>query len=291
MSKSYLAASVHCHSTYCDGKHSLAEMAAAAVASGIKTLGFSGHSLTYEDTPYGMNALEFAAYSRDIDALQAEWAGKLDILYGLEWDYYSAALHDATEDETDPNSTHAPNVPLDYWIGSVHCLRHPLTGIYYTIDWKEEMLEDCISQGFQGDALAMTEAYFETVAAMASECPPILGHFDLIKKLNQDSKFFDETHPRYIAAAMKALAAARQYDCVLEVNTGGVFRGYRADFYPSDAFLRAWHAMGGKVTITADAHSTDSLQFGYEAAAQAVKAAGFASVSVLTKDGFVECAL
>ncbi len=289
---SYVSASVHCHSTYCDGKNTLAEMAQAAADAGIATLGFSGHSLTFEDTPYGMSAPEFAAYSADIMALQQQWAGKLDVLYGLEWDYYSAAVHDATEDDTDPNLVHAPNIEsLDYWVGSVHCLRHPTTGVYYTIDWQDEMLQRCIDEAFDGDALAMAEAYFATVAKMASFRPTILGHFDLIKKLNKNGAFFDENHPRYHAAAFAALQKARQYDCVLELNTGGVYRGYRTDFYPGDALLSAWHKMGGRVTITADAHSTESLLFGYDAAAKAVKRAGFATVQVLTKNGFVACPL
>ncbi len=292
--QAYASASVHCHSTYCDGKHSLAEMALIAAAQGLQTLGFSGHSLTFEDTPYGMSAPEFAAYTAEIRALQKQWAGKLDILYGLEWDYYSAALHDPTEDDTYPNLVHAPNIDaLDYWIGSVHCLRHPVTGVYYTIDWKDEMLQRCIDEAFGGDALAMAEAYFATVAKMASFRPTILGHFDLIKKLNSESggKFFDEHHPRYHAAAFAALQKARQYDCVLEVNTGGVYRGYRSDFYPSDALLAAWRKMGGRTTITADAHSTDSLTYGYDAAAEAAKRAGFETICTLTKVGFVETTL
>ena len=44
--------------------------------------------------------------------------------------------------------------------------------------------------------------------------------------------------------------------------------------------------MSGKVIITADAHSTDCLTFGYEEAARQIKAAGFNSVQVLTSAGF-----
>ena len=50
--------------------------------------------------------------------------------------------------------------------------------------------------------------------------------------LNFVQQFFDEESPRYKAAALKALQAAKANDCLLEVNTGGVYRGYRKDFYP-----------------------------------------------------------
>ena len=42
--------------------------------------------------------------------------------------------------------------------------------------------------------------------------------------------------------------------------------------------LTEWHKMGGKVIITSDAHDTASLTFGFDEAAEAVKAAGFSRV-------------
>ena len=56
----------------------------------------------------------------------------------------------------------------------------------------------------------MVETYFANVAAVAAKKPTILGHFDLIKKVNGSGKFFDESDPRYTAAAHKALEAAAQ---------------------------------------------------------------------------------
>ena len=44
--------------------------------------------------------------------------------------------------------------------------------------------------------------------------------------------------------------------------------------------------MGGKVIITSDAHDASSLTYGFDEAAAALKAAGFASVEVLTVNGF-----
>jgi len=130
------------------------------------------------------------------------------------------------------------------------------------------------------------EAYFAEVEKVAAMKPDILAHIDLIKKLNAEGEFFDEESPRYKAAALKALNAAKENGCLLEVNTGGVYRGYRKDFYPGPWLLTEWHKMGGKVIITSDAHDTASLTFGFDEAAEAVKAAGFSSVEVLTVNGF-----
>ena len=105
--------------------------------------------------------------------------------------------------------------------------------------------------------------------------PDILAHIDLIKKLNANGEFFDEESPRYKAAALKALQAAKANDCLLEVNTGGVYRGYRKDFYPGPWLLGEWQKMGGKVIITSDSHDINSLTYGFDEAAAAIKAAGF----------------
>ena len=124
------------------------------------------------------------------------------------------------------------------------------------------------------------EAYFAEVEKIAAKKPDILGHIDLVKKLNADES------PRYKAAAFKALQAARENDCILEVNTGGVYRGYRKDFYPGAWLLGEWNKLGGRVIITADAHDTAALTFGFDEAAAAIKAAGFTALTVLTVNGF-----
>ena len=160
------------------------------------------------------------------------------------------------------------------------------TGKYYEIDFRPQDLHDCIYDDFDGDPLAAVEAYFAEVEKVAAMKPDILAHIDLIKKLNAEGEFFEEESPRYKAAALKALNAAKENGCLLEVNTGGVYRGYRKDFYPGPWLLTEWHKMGGKVIITSDAHDTASLTFGFDEAAEAVKAAGFSSVEVLTVNGF-----
>ena len=82
--------------------------------------------------------------------------------------------------------------------------------------------------------------------------PDILAHIDLIKKLNANGEFFDEESPRYKAAALKALQAAKANDCLLEVNTGSVYRGYRKDFYPGPWLLgecRRWAVRSSSLLI------------------------------------------
>ena len=270
MAGEYLKSSVHVHSKLCDGKNTLDEIAVTAWRNGLQTLGFSGHSHTPCDLEYCMTQSRTALYKAQVAKLKERYAGKLDILCGLEWDLFS---------DDDPTQ-------YDYWIGSTHYVKGPKTGKYYEIDFRPQDLHDCIYDDFDGDPLAAVEAYFAEVEKVAAMKPDILAHIDLIKKLNAEGEFFDEESPRYKAAALKALNAAKENGCLLEVNTGGVYRGYRKDFYPGPWLLTEWHKMGGKVIITSDSHDTASLTFGFDEAAEAVKAAGFSSVEVLTVNGF-----
>ena len=154
----YKKSSVHCHSTMCDGKNTLQEMASAACAQGLTTLGFTGHSYTQRDREYCMSPSRTAQYKATIAKLKTEYKGKVDILCGIEWDLLS-------EDK---------RTGYDYWIGSAHHLYGKNTGKYYEIDFRPQDLHDCIYDDFDGDPLAAVEAYFAEVEKVAAMGPDIL---------------------------------------------------------------------------------------------------------------------
>ena len=266
--------SIHTHSLFCDGKNSLAEMAEAAFAAGVKYLGFSGHIHTPiphdEGNVLPKGAVEYFAECRSLKKL---YEGKMDILIGLEWDSCS--------DEAVPEG-------LDYWIGSVHNLRDEKSGEYFSVDWQRESLIACRDRVFGGDIYALVEAYYAELARVAAMKPTVLGHIDLITKLNGDGSLFDENCPRYKAAALSALAALDNGESLLEINTGAVARGYRTSPYPAPFILEAWRERGGRVIITSDAHSAEGIVFGYDAATELARQAGYRSCAILTSEGVAE---
>ena len=259
----FLECTVHCHTNLCDGKNTPAEMAAAAAAQGIKVLGLSGHSHTPHDDSYCMTAENTRIYREEIARLNEQYAGRLTILCGLEWDQWS-----------DENLS-----DWEYTVGSAHYVTGP-SGLRHSVDHNRETLQAAL-EDFCGDGLAMAEAYFAAVAKVAEMRPTVLGHFDLLKKLNGEGSFFDESHIRYRAAALAALEAAAGKVQALEINTGGLARGYREEFYPAPFLLRRWKELGGEVILTADAHTADGLLFGFEQAAQYAKDCGFDRAVVL----------
>ena len=264
---------IHTHGDLCDGKDSLAAMAAGAFAAGVKYFGVSCHSHTPIpiDEGYVLPA-DMTAYRQALAALRQAYRGRMEVLWGIEWD----------------SQSDVSAAGFDYWIGSVHYQRGE-NGAYYCADWGEEHFARCRDELFRGDALAVTEGYFREMARVAAMKPTILGHLDLITKHNAGGCFFDEAHPRYRRAALEALHAADPEATLLEINTGGMARGYRDIPYPALFLLKEWRAMGGRVILTSDAHSVGTLLYGYGASAALARAAGFTRASILTLSGEKEC--
>lgn len=269
--------SVHTHSDLCDGRDSLEAMAAAAFAAGVRYFGASGHSHT--PVPHdagGVLPEDLTNYRTRLKRLREVYRGRMEVLLGIE------------QDSCSPQP-----VPdwADYWIGSVHNLYDPATGAYHCVDWDREKLAACRDEMFCGDVLAMAEGYYADVAAMAARCPTILGHIDLVTKFNEPAAFFDETAPRYRAAALEALHTADPERTLLEINTGAVSRGYRNAPYPAQFLLRAWRERGGEIILTADSHQTGTVVWGYRQAADWARAAGYTRCMILTASGRAACPL
>ena len=267
--------SVHTHATLCDGKDPVEEMAAAAYAAGVRYYGVSCHSHTPIQQDEGcVLPQDLTAYRSRVLRLREQYDGKMEVLLGLEWDSCSDVAPEG----------------FDYWIGSVHYL-HPENGEYYAVDLDREQLEICRKNAFGGEMGALVRAYFQQVAEVAAKRPPILGHLDLITKLNRGNCLFDESAPEYQAAALEALRMVDPAATVVEINTGAMARGYRTVPYPALFLLKEWRALGGRIIVTSDAHTADGILYGYDQAIALAKEAGFTESVLLTRNGFVECPL
>lgn len=266
---------IHTHADLCDGKDSLAAMAAGAWAAGVKHYGVSCHSHTPIPIDEGcVLPADMRAYKEAVLKLREEYAGRMEVLLGLEWDSQSDVSWEG----------------FDYWIASAH-YQKGANGKFYCADWGEDHFLRCQEELCGGDPMAVTEGYFREVARIAALKPTILGHFDLITKHNGAGLLFDESHPRYIAAALEALHTADPRETLLEINTGGMARGYRDAPYPALFLLKEWREMGGRVILTSDAHNADKILYGYEDAGKLARAAGFERCSILTMSGEREASL
>ena len=236
----------HTHTPYCDGRSTIAEQVAAARSLGFVSLGFSGHAMQGFDWKYCMSVEGQRAYATELRSLQRESAenGLMPKLYvGLE------------EDSLVPAAEKAKNrAEFDYRIGSTHYFPETLHG-----EW-----------------VAMAEAYYTLHGATVErDRPDVIGHFDLVRKYAQQLGL-DTGSAGYRSAALDALTQARRGCALLEVNTGGIARGYETAPFPAGFLLDAWREMGGEVTLTSDCHDARYLDCAFAETAVMLKSRGFA---------------
>lgn len=267
--------SCHNHTQMSDGALTLDDMVRAAIKQGFSDIGISDHSCLAAEPPHATG--DAAGYIAALRSAGARFAGQIRVAAGLELD----AL-----------SSFPARAQLDYVIGSVHYLYDKGTDRFFGVDWDEATAQSCIKEMFGQNGLAYARAYYEAVAENALRTrPDVIGHFDLVVKPNARGVLFDEESPAYRAAALEALDACCEAGAILEVNTGGVFRGWRSTFYPASFVLRRAKEKGMRAMINADAHCAEALCFGFEAAREMLREAGFRSVAVLRGGSFVDEAL
>ncbi len=242
---------LHVHTDYCDGDDAPEAIVLAAIEKHMECIGFSGHSYTFFDESYCMSKEKCIAYRNEINALKQKYSGQIKILCGIEQDMYSAESTDK----------------YDFVIGSVHYIK--LGEAYVPVDENEGITLDTVKKYFGGDFIAYAEKYFDTVKDVAEKTKcNIIGHFDIVTKFNEGNKMFDTGDKRYIAAWQNAVDTLLEYNRPFEINTGAVSRGYRTFPYPAEDIIKYIKAHGGKLLLSSDSHSRNTLcshfdKFGY----------------------------
>lgn len=238
----------HTHTTFCDGKNTAAQMLQRAVDMGLTHYGFSGHAFTSYDLSCCMSPEGTEAYRRTVGDLQEAYGDKITVLRGIEQDFYS--------DD--------PAKGWDYVIGSVHCIK--AGDRFAVVDESRDTQVAVVNEIYGGDWYAMAEDYFALVARVPDLGADIVGHFDLMTKFNAGNTLFDETHPRYLEAAFKAVDALIPCGIPFEINTGAIYRGYQTRPYPAAPILEYIQKKGGTVILSGDAHHVDGICYKFDEA-------------------------
>jgi histidinol-phosphatase (PHP family) len=249
-------------------------MCRAAFEKGLAAVGFSSHA-PFEKTglksTWNMKTERLGEYIDEVRAARRRWEGKIAVYLGLEVDYVKGLRSPLDRDLQD--------IGLDYIIGSVHWLIPP-HGVPFTVDGSAAEMEKGVTEGFSGDGEAMMHAYWDAVAEMiALGGLDIIGHLDLVKKNNT----YNESHDRWFKTensmrrAGEIAAAVSSAGIVVEVNTGGLNRGYFAETSPSPDILRLLCRQNAPVMISADAHRAGNIDGHYSTACRTLLDAGYAS--------------
>lgn len=238
---------MHVHSHFCDGRNTPRELVLCAIEKGIKKLGILAHCYLEFEPIYCLLPEKKVDFLQCINELKIEFKDKIQLLCGIEQDVFSTQSTDG----------------FDYVIGSVHFCH--INGKYYPVDHTEELLIKAINEGFNGDAIAVCENYFDQVGRLADKkMPDIIGHFDLVTKFNENDKYFDTSCERYKKAWQKAVDKLVKKGATFEINTGAISRGYRTKPYPRAEIIDYIKKAGGKFVLSSDAHDGNNIGFEFD---------------------------
>ena len=262
---------LHIHTVFSDGAHTMEEMVLAAIDKGFVSIGISDHSYTSFDLRYCIRPERFPAYHEELLRLKREYADRIEVYAGLEYDGWSEL----------------PDRDLyDYLIGDCHYIK--IGDSYFSVDHAAAEQKAALDEWFGGDPLAYCRAYFETyVERTRIHRPDVLGHFDLPVKFG----LVDEDDPAYRRMAADAMLACLEVTPIVELNTGAIARGLRKKPYPDFCLLREILRHGGRVVLGSDAHRRENLGFWFADALELLREVGFRSVAVLRHGVFEDAGM
>ena len=251
----------HTHTNMCDGINTAEEMVLSAIEKGFDALGFSGHGFTDFATSYCIKDVNGDIAT--INELREKYKNDIQIYLGIE----------------EEMSQFVNRADYDYIIGSSHYFE--IGGKLYPIDGSKEHFEKGVEL-YGGDILRLAENYYIRFCDyIFKRKPDIVGHFDLITKYDElgESRFLN--NEKYTEIAEKYMTKALESECIFEVNTGAISRGYRKNPYPQENLLHIIKKNDGKVTISSDCHNADFLDCCFDETKALLKSIGFTHTYVL----------
>jgi histidinol-phosphatase (PHP family) len=272
-----IASSPHCHTTFVDGKSTAEEMVLSAIEAGFVSIGFSDHGPQRIDPAYGLRDEDVARYRQTVFSLREKYKGRLRVHLGVERDLYS----------------HAERADFAYVIGACHYFLYGENGeAFCAVDGRYEDLRAYRDNILGGDGARLAVRYFEMAGRYALDYrPDIFAHFDLIKKQNKGGRLYDPDDPAVAKSALEALDLAFESGAMLEVNTGGMARGYLDTPYPDMRYLKRWKELGGRAIVGSDCHFAPQIAYAFGMIPGYLAEAGFKTAWRLGAEGeeqFVE---
>lgn len=261
-----MLANFHTHTTFCDGKNTPEEMVLAAIEKGFQSIGFSGHVTTPYDLSYCMQDME--GYKAEIQRLKKQYQKEIQVYMGIEEDLYTLVNREE----------------YDYLIGAMHYAKKGES--YYSIDSGTEYIKECVEL-WDNNPMVFAEYYFRTYCDyILRRKPDIVGHFDLLTKYDEiiEPIFLDQEE--YYEIAEKYLEKALESDCIFEINTGAMAKGYRKSPYPCERLLHVMKKHDTKIILSSDSHSVTTIDYKFDEMKCLLKDIGFREYYVIYNKEF-----
>ena len=265
--------SMHTHTIFCDGKDDVETMCRAAYEKKLAAIGFSAHAPIEKQTglksDWNLKEEKVEQYVEAVLAAKKRWQGKLDVYLGYEVDYIKG--------KRSPLDNDIKALNLDYIIGSVHYIFPENGAEPFTVDGPSEEFEKGLKEGFNSDAQALMNCYYDALSEMITQGGfDILGHADIIKKNCIKKNYWKEESEACRQKEIASLTAnVKDSKIIFEVNTGGINRKKIDETYPSLSFLRIIKEFNIPVIITSDAHCSNDINGNYNIAIKTLVCADY----------------
>lgn len=260
-----IQADMHMHTWFStDSEACPRDMADEAVRKGLKIICFTDH-FDKDDMEWGEEGIfDVDAYFVEIQKLQEEYAGKLNIRIGIELGLRTY-LKDYYEELT-------KKYPFDFVIGSVHNVPYKKDAegnILYTDPAAEKLFTDRTDKEAYR---LMMETTLENVRTL--DCFQTLGHLDYVVRYGK-SREKEYSYTDYADIIDEILKLLIEKEKGLEVNSAGLKYGLPFA-HPHPDVLKRYRELGGEIiTIGADAHKPEHIAYGFAKAEEILKSCGF----------------
>lgn len=271
----------HTHSIFCDGNDEIEAYIKRAIQLDFDAIGFSGHAPVHIPCDWTMDRSIVKNYISVIKSLREKYKDEIEVYTGMEVDYFPGISGSSSPEIKELN--------LDYTISSVHFMRDSKSSEYLTVDGPIEGFKKIINVFFNGNVKAFVRSYYELIQNMVIEHKPeIVGHLDLIKKHNKNGLFFDENSDWYKDEVLKTLKVIKNFNSILEINTGGISRGYMKFPYPSKWILEECKKLDIPLMLNADAHSAVNLDTYFKEAVEELREVGYEYIYTIKENKWIK---
>lgn len=260
----------HCHTNFCDGKKSVADVVNEATSKGMLAIGLSSHAPVPFETKWCMKEERLDSYLEDI-AEARKTSDATEVYAGLEIDFIPDKVSPLTFKDR-----------LDYTVGSVHFVDEFPNGDGWEIDNTYDIFMSGLITIHGGSIREAINRYFTLTRQMIETATPdIVGHIDKIKMHNRGDHFYMEDEPWYKSEVDRTLAVIEKAGCIIEVNTRGLYQNRTDDAYPSPWILERILKRNIPITLSSDAHHPDDLVNRFPEAAAELLSIGFKKLRIL----------
>lgn len=249
---------LHTHHDRCGhARGNIEDYIKAAIEQGLQVIGISDHSPYFhvdEDhfaPVIAMAKSEFPNYIEDVLMLQKKYAGKIDVLLGIESDFFPGNMSNHLREYQ--------KYPFDYLIGSVHRIRSGKS-IFNRNLWKATS---------ERQQRKIKDEYYEDIRESAhSGLFDILGHIDAMKGYYPE---FSDIPTNELDNTLQVIG---EKGLAIEVNTSGKTKDV-GGWYPADDILQRAFYYDVSISFGSDAHDPHRIGDDYDLVAKRLKEIGF----------------